>query len=335
MPWFKTDDGFWRHPKVRRLGKDRLPAVGLWELAGTWCCDNIATNVTDGFVPTEQVDQWDPKHRYAKRLVDVGLWTAAEVDGEAGYLFHDWTDYNPTRADIEAEREEWRTKKAAQRKGRRTSTVSREVSPGDANGDSSGNSPVDNSTDSVTKRSTSTVTNGPTEESIRLSTGDTENGAATQQSTPELDKQRPTSTEPKVSPGDTQETPAKTPQGSPARVPDPIPVPVPYMGHLGEGGATFEARANAEPPPLKCPKHIKHDTDRPCHACGQARKAHEEWWYLQERRAASIAAEVDAARADPDMRCKHGADGGLFKHPVTGKSATCQFCRAESTRDTA
>lgn len=121
MTWFKTDDSFWRHPKIRKLGKDRLPAVGLWQLAGTWCADNIAMSAADGFVPDEQVEQWDPKHRYAKRLVAVGLWYRTEVDGEHGYLFHDWAEYQHTRESVEAEREEWRKKKQKQRQQRRTS----------------------------------------------------------------------------------------------------------------------------------------------------------------------------------------------------------------------
>lgn len=329
MPWFKSDDGFWRHPKVRKLGKDRLPAVGLWELAGTWCCDNIATNVADGFVPTEQVDQWDPKHRYAKRLVDVGLWTVAELDGEHGYLFHDWADCNPTRAEIEAEREEWRKKKATQRKGRSTG-VSRRVSPGDSRGDA----PVDNSTGLVTKRSTSTVTDGPTGESIRLSTGDTKSDTATLSSALTQTKPHPTSSGTKVSPRDTRGTPQGTPPGSPARVPDPIPVPIPYRGPLGEGGATLEAPANENPPSLRCPKHANEPADGPCGKCGDARRANQAWHADQEQHRLELAAALDAARADPRMRCEHGTDGGRYIRPDTGTSP-CANCRAQSTRDTA
>lgn len=129
MPWFKSDDSLWRHPKVRRLGKDKLAAMGLWELCGTWCADNILTNPRDGFVPDDQVETLDPKHRYAQRLVAVGLWEETTVDGEHGYVFHDWADYNPTRASVEADREEWRTRKANQRKRKR-------VSQGDTNEDS-------------------------------------------------------------------------------------------------------------------------------------------------------------------------------------------------------
>lgn len=129
MVWFKNDDAFWRHRKIRKLGKDKLPAVGLWQLAGTWCADNT----TDGFVPCEQVEEWDPRLRYAKRLVDVALWHEAEHDGEAGYQFHDWAEYQPTKASIEAEREAWRQKKANQRK-----STNPGVSPGDTPKDATG-----------------------------------------------------------------------------------------------------------------------------------------------------------------------------------------------------
>lgn len=122
MPWFKTDDSFYRHRKVRKLGRDKLAAVGLWQLAGAWCADNVDTNTADGFVPDEQVELWDARHRYAKRLVEVGLWERSEVDGEHGYVFHDWADYQPTRAVVEAEREAWRQRKERSREKSRRDT---------------------------------------------------------------------------------------------------------------------------------------------------------------------------------------------------------------------
>lgn len=104
MTWFKVDDAFYRGPKVRRLGNDRLPAVGLWALAGNWAADNIETNIADGFVPWEVVQQWDPKRRYAAKLIDAGLWEIAEYGGEHGVQIHDWVDYQPTAAKVRAER---------------------------------------------------------------------------------------------------------------------------------------------------------------------------------------------------------------------------------------
>lgn len=115
MTWFKSDDGFWRHRKVRKLGKDKLGATGLWQLSGTWCADNT----TDGFVPIEQVKEFgDTRLRFAKRLVEVGLWTETECDGEQGYQFHDWANYQPMRDEIEKRRiEDWMRKDLYARPG--------------------------------------------------------------------------------------------------------------------------------------------------------------------------------------------------------------------------
>lgn len=100
MTWFKVDDSFYRSRKIRRLGPDRVPAVGLWTLCGNWAADNL----TDGFVPWEIVGEWDPRRRYAQRLIDVELWLDAFVDDEQGIGFHDWADYQPSRAQVIAER---------------------------------------------------------------------------------------------------------------------------------------------------------------------------------------------------------------------------------------
>lgn len=110
MTWFKVDDRFHDHRKVRQLGKDRTNAVGLWVLAGTWA----AANLTDGFVPEDIACRFDPRGTYAKRLVDVGLWEPAEQDGEPGYVFHEWEHHQPTRADVLERR---RVRAEAGRKG--------------------------------------------------------------------------------------------------------------------------------------------------------------------------------------------------------------------------
>ncbi len=102
MTWFRVDDKFHDHSKVRRLQGDKMPAIGLWSLAGSWAADNL----TDGFVPTEIVQRFDPKERYAARLVEVGLWLPAEHGGEVGYRYHDWDGWQPTRAAVEKQRED-------------------------------------------------------------------------------------------------------------------------------------------------------------------------------------------------------------------------------------
>lgn len=100
MTWVKLDDGFWRHPKVRRaLDKpDGLAAVGLWALAQSW----IGEEMTDGFVPSRQpvrllgVDASEA----AAILVEIGLWEVTE----GGWHVHDYLDYNWSKKRILADR---------------------------------------------------------------------------------------------------------------------------------------------------------------------------------------------------------------------------------------
>lgn len=84
-----VDDALPDHRKVRKLRDEKLAAVGLWTLCGSWCCATLS----DGFVPLEVVRRFDPEEIVAKRLCDVGLWGISEDDGETGYRFHDWDEY--------------------------------------------------------------------------------------------------------------------------------------------------------------------------------------------------------------------------------------------------
>lgn len=93
MPWFKVDDGFHGHPKVMMLSPS---AIGLWLLAGTWS----AQYLTDGLVPAGMVRRFGGTPEDAADLVNAALWH--EVDG--GYQFHEWAEYQPLKADVEAER---------------------------------------------------------------------------------------------------------------------------------------------------------------------------------------------------------------------------------------
>lgn len=71
---------------------------------------------TDGFVPAWFVASWRGGIRAAETLVTVGLWEVAERDGEAGYQFHDWHDYQPSADEIERDRQRARER---QRESRR------------------------------------------------------------------------------------------------------------------------------------------------------------------------------------------------------------------------
>jgi len=98
MPWFKVDDSFESHPKVKAIPRPRrVKAIGLWTLAGSWS----ARQLTDGFVPSYMLDELAGTKTEANTLVEVDLWSA--VDG--GYVFKDWHDWQPTKAKVEADRE--------------------------------------------------------------------------------------------------------------------------------------------------------------------------------------------------------------------------------------
>jgi len=112
MTWFKVDDKLHDHRKRRLAG---LPAMGLWAVAGSWSADND----TYGFIPADVVGRWAGNARaLAKKLVDVGLWVPTEQDGEAGWRFHDWDDFQPTKAEREADKAAARERMRAVRAAR-------------------------------------------------------------------------------------------------------------------------------------------------------------------------------------------------------------------------
>ena len=111
MPWFKVDDTLHSHPKARRAGLD---AMGLWALCGA----HSMQYKLDGFTPEWFVSSWRSGVRLAARLVDAGLWRPAERDGEKGWEFHDWADYQPTSDEIERDREMARERQRRRRERR-------------------------------------------------------------------------------------------------------------------------------------------------------------------------------------------------------------------------
>src|SRR3990167_5873482 len=120
MPWVKIDDHFNEHPKLALVGP---LGWGIW-LAGLAYCNR---NLTDGFIPRsiahtfsdfELVEADDRLTRISRScghvgdditgewvaaiLVEAGIWE--EVPG--GYRIHDYADYQPTKAQVLAEREQ-------------------------------------------------------------------------------------------------------------------------------------------------------------------------------------------------------------------------------------
>ena len=133
MTWLRLDDGFCDHPKVDPLtdGAFRLHVAAMG-----YC----ARHLTDGVVAVSILPKLYPRNvsKLAAELVAAGLWE--HRDGV--YLVHDFTQYNPTRAKVEAERaaaaerqQRAREKAAASRReSRRDNTVTSRVTDGVSHG---------------------------------------------------------------------------------------------------------------------------------------------------------------------------------------------------------
>ncbi len=116
MPWVRLDEEFPDHPKVVTAG----PLAGWLHVCALAYCNR---HLTDGFVPHAQVPRLvnfagvveydedygqvdlrdapevDP-YRLAETLVSLNMWEKRQ----GGYLIHDFLEYQPSRAEIEAQR---------------------------------------------------------------------------------------------------------------------------------------------------------------------------------------------------------------------------------------
>ena len=130
MAWVRLDDGFTEHPKVLKAG----PLGLAMQVAAIAYCNR---NLTDGFVPRQAASRlldfsglgmrmwagdmvgggedatWE---LVVEDLESAGLWDC--VDG--GWLIHDYLEYQPSKADVLAERKKtkervtrWRERNAA------------------------------------------------------------------------------------------------------------------------------------------------------------------------------------------------------------------------------
>lgn len=117
MTWFKVDDSFSDHPKVKSIPRvERRGAVALWTLAGSYA----ARHTTDGFLFADDVEDLGCTKKDARALVTARLWhqeghtcERCPAVPKGKYLFHDWLDYQPSAEQVAAER-----KAAAERQKR-------------------------------------------------------------------------------------------------------------------------------------------------------------------------------------------------------------------------
>lgn len=118
MTWFKLDDRFFDNPKIAALSD---AAQLAYIKGGTYC----ARELTDGFIPFRKAREYaTPK--VIKELVP-GLW---ETCGE-GFKVHDYLKYNPTREQVQTERDAAKRRMFALRSGEQH-----------ANGNGSSDAPV-------------------------------------------------------------------------------------------------------------------------------------------------------------------------------------------------
>ncbi len=129
LSWFKVDDGWSRHPKTRKAGRD---GRSLWVTAGVECAAARTSGVVAQHLLRDYAYLADVRQapKAAAALVDAGLWhdhetlrRCSDCRDEVGELepgafyFHDWTKYQPTKEDVETptEHTRWKRKKALHR----------------------------------------------------------------------------------------------------------------------------------------------------------------------------------------------------------------------------
>lgn len=147
VTWVRLDDSFAQHPKVVAAG----PLAMAMQVAALCYCNK---NLTNGFVPwstARSLISWqflEPDdgngHRISKvavtcgmrgddvnseyvivQLLEAGMWD--EVPN--GYMIHDYGDYQPSREQVEQEREATRQRVTKHRNGKGNAVTNGKVTP--------------------------------------------------------------------------------------------------------------------------------------------------------------------------------------------------------------
>jgi hypothetical protein len=110
--WVRLDVGYYRNPKALAAG---LHGRALHLASICWVGDQLQ----DGVIPAQAVPSilHDAGVRPAAvdAVVAAGLWVP---NGHASFELHDFVAMNGSRADVEAERERWRTNQRRSRRAR-------------------------------------------------------------------------------------------------------------------------------------------------------------------------------------------------------------------------
>ena len=110
MPWFRLDDDFHHHPKVRAAGN---AAIGLWISCATYS----AQYLTDGHIDTAIANSYGTEPQI-NRLTTTRLW----IPDDTGYLIPDYLDYNPSSQQVLEDRKKARLRQQRARSMSRRDT---------------------------------------------------------------------------------------------------------------------------------------------------------------------------------------------------------------------
>ena len=104
MTWFRLDDTWQTHPKMRAIGP-----LGreLWLAGGLHCAQQLTDGRIDKGILPILIAQAQSKRTYVAKIVEAGLWH----DEGDHYVVHDWVDYQPTRADVSTKERHGRAEK--------------------------------------------------------------------------------------------------------------------------------------------------------------------------------------------------------------------------------
>lgn len=97
MTWVKIDDGFWMHPKVARAGNE---SAGIFCRCLAYC----GAYLTDGLVPEQVAVLIAGSKAKLEAVIEAGLLERTHPQSGSVYV-RDYSDYNPLRSEVEAEKE--------------------------------------------------------------------------------------------------------------------------------------------------------------------------------------------------------------------------------------
>lgn len=107
--WIRLDVDYFHHPRALAAGRDGR-AVHLASLC--WA----GSLLTDGHIPGQAVPgillDAGTRRTAVDLVVESGLW----LPNGDGYDINDYLDRNPSRAEVEKERDQWRTRQQRRRR---------------------------------------------------------------------------------------------------------------------------------------------------------------------------------------------------------------------------